>query len=72
MIDDLLMQIAVLGATRIEKAVPICQLKLIPNLKDGKVDEEIVQLESLGYVTVNQDMVYLTQTGLIRTFSRFS
>jgi hypothetical protein len=72
LIDDLLMLLATMGATKIEKAISINQLKLLPDHKDRAVDEEIANLQSADYVILVDDKVYLTQKGVLRAFSRFS
>ena len=66
------MLLATLGATRIEKAIPLDQLKLTPAFKDVRVDEDISRLQRMGYVVLDDGKVYLTQEGIIRAFSRFS
>lgn len=70
--DTVLFMIVAMGAITLDKAKSVDELSTILSVNKNDLTPIIEKLYQQGYLTVNNDLYYVTQAGLLRAMSLFS
>jgi len=70
--DTVLFMIVAVGAITLDKAKSIDELSTVLSVNKNDLIPIIEKLYQQGYLTISNDLYYVTQAGLLRAMSLFS
>ncbi len=70
--DTVLFMVVAIGAITLDKAKSIDELSTVLSIGKNELSPIIEKLYQQGYLSRNNDLYYVTQSGLLRAMSLFS
>ncbi len=70
--DTILFMIVAVGAITLDKAKSVDELSMILSVNKNDLIPIIEKLHQQGYLTISNNLYYVTQSGLLRAMSLFS